>query len=109
MLHYIALQETTWVFAMSAIPFSLRLDPAIKVRLDAEAKRIDRSASWLATQAIGAMLDARATKEEAIRAAIVEADKGEFISSAAMRRWIKSLGTEKELPPPEIDVFPKRS
>ena len=47
----------------------------------------------------------RETKEEAIRAALIEAEKGEFISSAAMRRWIGSQGTDHELPPPEIDVF----
>jgi predicted transcriptional regulator len=93
---------------MSTVPFSLRLNPAVKARLDAEAKRVDRSSSWLATQAIEAMLEARAAKEEAIRAAVVEADKGEFVSSAAMRRWIKSLGTEHELPRPPVDVFPKR-
>lgn len=48
----------------------------------------------------------RETKKEAIRAALIEAEKGEFISSAEMRRWINSWGTDNELPPPEIDVFP---
>lgn len=94
---------------MSAIPFSLRLDPAIKERLDAEAKRINRPSSWLATQAIEAMLEARAAKEEAIRLALIEAEKGEFISSEAMHRWIDSWGTENELPEPEVDIFPTRS
>ena len=42
---------------------------------------------------------------------IEEADKGVFISAEAMHRWIESWGTEKELPPPEPDVFlkPRRS
>ncbi len=38
---------------------------------------------------------------------IAEADKGAFISSEAMHRWIESWGTENELPPPEPDVFLK--
>ncbi|GLS17742.1 putative antitoxin ParD2 [Labrys miyagiensis] len=94
---------------MSTVPFSLRLNPDVKERLDTEAKRIDRSSSWLATQAIEAMLDARTAKEEAIRLALIEAEKGEFISSEAMHRWIDSWGTENELPEPEIDIFPSRS
>jgi RHH-type rel operon transcriptional repressor/antitoxin RelB len=49
----------------------------------------------------------RETKEEAIRAALIEAEKGEFIASAAMRRWINSWGTDNELPPPELDLFPR--
>jgi predicted transcriptional regulator len=93
---------------MSSVPFSLRLNPIVKKRLDAEAKRIDRSSSWLATQAIEAMLEARAAKEEAIRLALIEAEKGEFISSEAMHRWIDSWGTENEVPEPEIDIFPAR-
>jgi hypothetical protein len=42
---------------------------------------------------------------------IAEADKGVFISAAAMHRWIESWGTDNELPPPEPDVFlkPRRS
>jgi predicted transcriptional regulator len=38
---------------------------------------------------------------------IAEADKGVFISSEAMHRWVESWGTENELPPPEPDVFLK--
>ena len=36
-----------------------------------------------------------------------EADKGEFISHEAMGAWIKSLGTDEELPAPEVDIFKK--
>jgi predicted transcriptional regulator len=47
------------------------------------------------------------TKEEAIRAALIEAEKGEFISSEEMHCWIDSWGTESELPPPEADIIPQ--
>jgi predicted transcriptional regulator len=46
-----------------------------------------------------------------LEARIAEADKGIFISSEAMHRWMESWGTENELPPPEPDVFlpPRRA
>ena len=52
-----------------------------------------------------------AAERRLLKERIAEADKGVFISAEAMHRWIESWGTEKELPPPEPDVFlkPRRS
>jgi predicted transcriptional regulator len=94
---------------MSTVPFSLRLDPSIKQRLDQEARRLDRSSSWLATRAIETFLEARAVKQRAIREAMAEAEKGEFISSEAMGRWMESWGTDDELPEPKVDIIASRS
>jgi len=89
---------------MPSVPFSLRLDASVKERLDEEARRLDRSSSWLATKAIEAFLEAGEAKKRAIEAAVAEADKGEFISSEAMTRWIDSWDTDDELPEPEVDI-----
>ena len=91
-----------------ASPFSLRLDPATKARLDQEARRLDRSSSYVAAQAIEAWLDARAAKRAAIQSALDEAEKGEFISQGAMAQWMGSWGTESETAPPEPDAPPAR-
>ena len=91
---------------MSSAPFSLRLDPSVKSRLDEAARGADRSASWIATRAIEAFLDARDERQRAIKAALAEGDKGVFISQEAMAAWMESWGTEAELPAPEPDVFP---
>lgn len=90
---------------MTASPFSLRLSPELEQRLATVAARENRSAADLATRAIESYLDARETKDEAIRAAIEEADKGIFVSSEAVDRWMESWGTDNELPMPEPDVF----
>jgi predicted transcriptional regulator len=92
---------------MASVPFSLRLDPAVKRRLDREARKADRSASYLATKAIEAFLDAREAKRQAIQAALKEAGEGVFVSSEAVASWMDSWGGESELAPPEPDVFPK--
>ena len=89
---------------MSTIPFTMRLDEEVKHGLEAEAKREDRSASYIATRAIKDMLKAKAAKRELIEAAIAKADNGEFISEEAMSKWFLSLGTPHELTEPEVDM-----
>lgn len=93
---------------MSTTPFSLRLAAETRQRLDREAESLDRSASYVATKAIESFLDAREAKRRALAEAIVEADKGVFISSEAIGRWMDSWDTDNELPPPEPDIFPDR-
>lgn len=85
-------------------PFSLRLDPDLKARLEAEARAADRSASYMASQAIKTWLDHQAAKRQAISAALREADKGRFVSRKAMADWVESWGQAEELPKPEIDI-----
>ena len=90
----------------STTSFTLRLDEDVKNALEAEAVKEDRSASYLAAKAITDMLAAKQAKAEAIQQALAEADKGEFISEKAMTQWVNSWGTDNELPPPEVDIFP---
>ena len=92
---------------MASSPFSLRLSSDLKERLDAVAESEDRSASYVATKAIEAFLDARDAKDRAIDAAFREADKGIFVSQAAVHRWMESWDTDDELPIPEPDIFPE--
>ena len=91
---------------MATSPFSLRLSPELKKRLDAVAESEDRSASYVATKAIEAFLDARDAKARAIDAAFREADQGIFVSQEAVHRWMNSWDTDNELPIPEPDIFP---
>lgn len=87
----------------------MRLDPELKNWLEAEAKRKDRSAAWLAKQAIQAMKDETEARTMVIREAVAEAEKGVFISEEKMSAWFESLGTDNELPEPEPDVFYHRN
>ena len=45
-------------------------------------------------------------KRAAIREAVLEADKGIFISQDKMDAWVSSWGTDSEYPLPEPDIFP---
>jgi len=94
---------------MASARFSLRLEPELKQWLEEEAKRKDRSAGYIATQAIETLKQASEEKRRIINEAMVEADKGEFISEKAMTDWFLSLGTDEELPEPEPDIFLNRA
>lgn len=89
---------------MATERLSLRIDAGLKKSLEQEARREDRSASYLAVKAIEAMLRNRVEKRAAIRAALVEAEKGAFISHNAMDTWVSSWGSDAELPPPVPDI-----
>ena len=89
--------------------FTLRLDAELKQWLEAEALRQDRSVAWLAKRAIEAMKADADERRQAIREAVAEADKGVFISSEAMHRWMDGWDSDNELPPPEPDVFLKKA
>lgn len=89
---------------MTTERLSLRIDADLKKSLEREARREDRSASYLAVKAIEALLRNRAAKRAAIRAALVEAEKGAFISQNAMDTWVSSWGSDAELPPPPPDI-----
>jgi len=93
---------------MNSPRLTMRLDPELKDWLEAEAKRRDRSASFVAKEAIVALKERTEGKRRMIAEAIAEADKGAFISEEKMTAWFESLGTENELPEPEPDIFPAR-
>lgn len=84
----------------------MRLDDDLKRALEAEAKREDRSASYLASRAIKNMLSEKAAKHRKIEDAVAEAKKGIFISEEKMTAWVNSWDTDNELPQPEPDIFP---
>ena len=91
---------------MTSARFSMRLDSELKDWLEGEAKRKDRSAGYIAVQAIRSLRQAREHKREIIRQAMADADKGVFISEEKMDAWVMSWDSENELPEPAPDVFP---
>jgi predicted transcriptional regulator len=97
-------RRTDEIDQMASAKFSLRMDDELKDWLEMEAKRRDRSAGYVAVQAIQHLKDITEAKRDIIRDAMVEADKGVFVSQESMTEWFMSLETEKELPFPKPDV-----
>jgi len=93
---------------MSNIPFSIRLDPSLKERLNAEAKSSDRTPSYLAIKAIEAFLGAREAKRQVIAAAIEDAEKGDFVSQNAVHGWLDTWGSDRVGSPPAPDLIDRK-
>jgi predicted transcriptional regulator len=90
---------------MATVPFSLRIDPEIKSELEHEAKIYNRSASYIATQAIKNHLQAQREKTRMIKKAVKQADEGVFVSEKAVDSWIDSWSKGEEANLPKPDVF----
>jgi predicted transcriptional regulator len=87
---------------------TLRLDPELKEWLEQEALRRDRSAGWLAKQAIESLRRQSDLRRQLIDEAVREADKGVFVSSAAVHAWMNDWDTEREGPVPLPDTVLKQ-
>ena len=90
---------------MASTRFSMRIDTDLKKWLEEEASRCDRSASYIASHAIKNMKEVVERKRQIIEEAIIEADKGVFISEEKMDAWVNSWDKDNELSMPEPDVF----
>ena len=70
---------------------TIRVDRKIKARLEKLAKVTARSKSWLAAEAIRAYIEVNEWQIAEIKAALKEADAGDFASEkevqAVMKKW----------------------
>ncbi len=75
---------------------TIRVDRKTRSGLEKLAKAMDRTKSYLAAEAIRTYLDLNAWQVGEIKAALKEADAGDFASEgavrAAMRKWRRGAG-----------------
>jgi predicted transcriptional regulator len=84
---------------------TIRINRAVKERLEALATSTKRSKSFLAAEAIEAFVDVNEWQIAQTRKAIAEADAGgPFVSHEDMAAWLLSWGTEDERPAPEPKI-----
>ena len=76
----------------------------MKHRLDTLAQDTQREQDVLVAEALGGYLDYQEAQNQRTREAIntVDAHPHRLISEEEMDRWIDSLGTPDELPPPHL-------
>jgi RHH-type transcriptional regulator, rel operon repressor / antitoxin RelB len=71
---------------------TIRVDRKTKARLEKLARALDRSKSYLAAEAIRAYVDLNEWQIVEIKAALKEADAGDFASDREMERVMKKWG-----------------
>lgn len=93
---------------MGEVPLSLHIKAETSRRLEDEAQRQDVSSDEIAEQAIDWYVESQERERQLLRERAAEADKGVFISSGAMLRWMEELETNIDAPAPAPDVFISR-
>jgi predicted transcriptional regulator len=85
---------------MANMTLTVQPSDADRARLRSLAKATGRSESSLAAEAVSEYLAIHDWQVAAINAGIESLDRGEAIAHSAVRDWIESWGTDRELDPP---------
>ena len=80
---------------------SIRLTPDTKRKLSKLSKVTGRSANYLVADAIHIYVQEQERQLESIRRGFSEIESGHYIPHDAMKAWLLSLGSGRELPPPK--------
>ncbi|MGI2031146.1 CopG family ribbon-helix-helix protein [Rhizobium panacihumi] len=88
---------------MTSHIMSLQISEEMKTRLDELSAATQRPASVLVEDALATYLDEQENERRYIEAAVERADHGDFVSHAAVEKWLRSWGTLDELPAPETE------
>lgn len=81
---------------MSSATFTVRVDSAVKRRLEKLAKSTGRTRSFLAAEAIGGYLDVNDWQIEAIKRGIDSIEREGAVPHEEVEQWIRSWGSGKE-------------
>lgn len=89
----------------TTVPMSLRVDPAIKERLQAIALRHKRSAHALVQEAVSIFVEKQEAKDrmnqEAVQAYNDYKTTGLHVTHEQLDTWLDTWGTENEQPAPQ--------
>ena len=69
-------------------------------RLDALAKRSERSRGWIMKQALAAWVDQEDERHKLTLEALADVDAGRVIEHQDVVTWARSLASDEPLPPP---------
>jgi len=86
---------------MRSTTFTVRVDPAVKKRLERLAKSTGRSRSFLAAEAISEYLAINEWQVAGIKQAITSLDSGKGIPHRQVKDWVASWGGKNERPVPK--------
>lgn len=95
-----------FIGGMSMSVTTVRLQPEIENDLEVAAEKLRRSKSWVINQALKEYLERQEQEQDRWQEtlkAMESVAQGKVVSSEAVHGWLRSWGTEDELPPPKSD------
>jgi predicted transcriptional regulator len=81
--------------AMSSTTFTIRIEPAVRKRLEKLSRSTGRSQSFLAAQALTEYLDMNEWQVTGIKQAITSLDRGDGVPHEEVKAWVKSWGNKR--------------
>jgi RHH-type transcriptional regulator, rel operon repressor / antitoxin RelB len=99
-LRYIVHNQAHEAKAMPSTTFTVRIDSAVKKRLERLARSTGRSRSFLAAEAISEYLNVNEWQVAGIKRAVASLDRGEGVPNAVVKDWVASWGSNDEKPKP---------
>ena len=85
---------------MASTTFTIRVNSAVKKRLEKLAKSTGRSRSYLAAEALSEYLDVNEWQIAGVRQAVASLDRGDGVPHNNVKEWVNSWGSENERSPP---------
>jgi RHH-type transcriptional regulator, rel operon repressor / antitoxin RelB len=82
---------------------TVRVPAALKNRLDKLADATARSRSWLAAHALEVYVEEQEWQVATIRKGKKDVRAGRVVSHHNAKRWLRSWGKNRELPPPSCE------
>ena len=73
---------------MASDRITIRVEPELKQWFEQQAKRKDRSVGYMVTESMEQTKRASEARDQMIRDAMAEADKGVFVSEEAVQKWM---------------------
>jgi RHH-type rel operon transcriptional repressor/antitoxin RelB len=86
---------------MSSTTVSVRINPAIKKRLEKLAKSTGRSRSFFAAEAINEYVELNEWQVAGIQKAMASLDRGEGVPHERIKEWVNSWNRKKQRPAPK--------
>jgi RHH-type rel operon transcriptional repressor/antitoxin RelB len=86
---------------MSSTTFTVRVETAVKKRLEKLAKSTGRSRSFLAAEALSEYLDVNEWQVAGVRKAMDSLDRGESVPHEQVKAWVNSWNGKRERPAPK--------
>jgi RHH-type transcriptional regulator, rel operon repressor / antitoxin RelB len=80
---------------MSTETLSIRIDSAMKEKLEALAEQTQRSKSFLAAEAIAAYVELESWQIGEIEAGIADDETGRVVNHEEVKKWLSGWGTKE--------------
>lgn len=95
--------------AAQANVLSVHVPEALQAGIERLAEERNVGKEQIVSEALARYIEDETEYHDAIHEALTEVEAGIFVSGEKVLEWVKSWGTDNELPIPQPDIFPDKT